>query len=284
MTTTIAVVGAGAMGSAIGQRLVEQGARVLALQDGRSEASLARAKAAGMVLAPAEQVAEASLILSVVPPAAAVAVARGIAPALMASHTSGAFIDCNAVNPATMADVAAALADTGWPVLDGAIIGGPPRRGEAGPALYVSGDAAGFADVLASYGIRLKHLDGPLGAASALKMVYAGVNKGVIALGSAMLLAAERTGTAAGLRAEMAESQPALLAKFRHAVPDMLPKAERWVAEMDEIAAFLGGEDPATSFIAAAANLFRTIAADRTGEGALAARLLASVAGGGEER
>ena len=46
--TTIAIIGAGAMGSGVGRRLHENGARVLALLDGRSNASRERAAVAGM--------------------------------------------------------------------------------------------------------------------------------------------------------------------------------------------------------------------------------------------
>ena len=46
---TIAVIAPGAMGSAIGARLVGHGARVLTALEGRGAASRARAAAAGMV-------------------------------------------------------------------------------------------------------------------------------------------------------------------------------------------------------------------------------------------
>ena len=48
MTITFALVATGAMGAAIGQRLVENGARVVTALDGRSDASISRAKAAGI--------------------------------------------------------------------------------------------------------------------------------------------------------------------------------------------------------------------------------------------
>ena len=51
---------------------------------------------------------------------------------------------------------------------------------------------------------------GPIGAASAMKMSYAGITKGFTALGAAMMLAASRAGTAEALKAELSASQPAL--------------------------------------------------------------------------
>lgn len=278
MSITIAVVGAGAMGSAVARRLVENAARVVTDVAGRSPATSARATAAGMVPVDLADLAEADLVLSIVPPAEAVAVARRLAPAIGGSRTKPPFLDLNAVNPATMAEIAGILAAAGASVLDGAIIGAPPAPGTPGPAIYVAGDADGASDVLGRLGLRLRRLDGPIGGASSLKMVYAGIAKGLTALASAMLLAAERSGAAEGLRAEMGESLPDVLARVSRSIPDMYPKAYRWVAEMHEIADFLGPDDPAAGFFRAAADLYAGIAADRAAGGtAILAKLDAAL-------
>ena len=85
---------------------------------------------------------------------------------------------------------------------------------------------------LNGFGLDTRLVDGPAGAASALKMSYAGLTKGFTALGAAMMLGAERAGCAEALRAELAESQPHFLAWLSRQVPRMYPKAYRWVAEM----------------------------------------------------
>ncbi len=63
---------------------------------------------------------------------------------------------------------------------------------------------------LNDYGLIVRVLEGPLTAASALKMSYAGITKGFTALGAAMMLAASRGGSAEALKAELAESRPDL--------------------------------------------------------------------------
>jgi hypothetical protein len=111
----------------------------------------------------------------------------------------------------------------------------------------------------------MKVLDGAPNAASALKMSYAGITKGLTALASVMMLGAARAGMAEALHAELADSQPALLAWFTRQVPSMFPKAYRWVAEMEEIAAFVG-EDPAGgTLFEGAAEFYRRMAADFAG-------------------
>ena len=178
--------------------------------------------------------------------------------------------------------VRAALEGTGCPVVDGCIIGAPPKALATGqgrsPAVYVSGDPEGLTAPLARHGLNLKPMDAPFGAASALKLVYAMCTKGVTALAAGMFLAAEREGAGAALRAELARSQPELVERFGKAMPDMLPKAYRWIAEMREIALFLGPDDPAAAMLEGAARVYERLAADRNGAGELSRALLEAAA------
>ena len=267
MQSTIALLAPGAMGAGMGRRLVEHGARVLTPLAGRSAASRARAEAAGMVAAEDDAIAGAGIILSVVPPHEAVAVAERFAPAIRAAATKPVFADCNAVDVGTVSRVAAVIAATGAPFVDGCIIGSPPRPGTVGPRLYASGEAAGSLAPLRDLGLDVRLMAGPVGAASALKMSYAMVTKGLTALAAAMVLAATRAGADEALRAELAESQPQLLARFTDALPDMVPKAYRWSGEMREIAAFLADDPAGAAMFAGAASLYDRLADDLKGEG-----------------
>jgi hypothetical protein len=99
-----------------------------------------------------------------------------------------------------------------------------------------------------------------------MKMSYAGITKGTQALGAVMLLAATRGGTADALLAELQSSQPQMLAWLRRSLSLMPPKAYRWVAEMHEIADFVG-EDPAGhELYVGAAHFYEQIARDFEGE------------------
>jgi hypothetical protein len=81
-----------------------------------------------------------------------------------------------------------------------------------------------------------------------------------------MMLAASRAGTAEDLRAELSSSQPALFAWLTRQVPNMYSKAYRWVAEMEEIAQFVGEDPAARNFYEGAARLYERIAADFEGD------------------
>jgi 3-hydroxyisobutyrate dehydrogenase-like beta-hydroxyacid dehydrogenase len=278
MSTSIAIMAPGAMGSAVARRLNEHGARVMTSLAGRSEVTAKRAAAAGMIAADDADIASADIILSIVPPAEAITLAEQLAAAIVRHRKTPVVVDCNAVNVETVRKVEEIIASSGARFVDAAIIGFPPKPGAEGPAFYVSGTHAGDAAILAQLGLDLRIIDGPIGAASALKMSYAGINKGLTAVGAAMVLAATRAGAADALRDELALSQPQILARLSIALPDMIPKAYRWVAEMREIAAFLGPDHPANLVYEGFARLFEFIAADAAGTGAKVAELTAFAA------
>ena len=212
-----------------------------------------------------QQLAEADIVLSIVSPGDALALAQRLRPALAAATRKPVYVDCNAVNPETVGRIAAVIGAARCPFVDGGIIGPPPRSGARATRIYLSGSDAERVAVLARYGLTMPILPAPIGAASALKMSYAGITKGFTALGAAMMLAATRAGTADLLQRELAASQPQLLAWFTRQVPNMYSKAHRWVPEMQEIAGFVGEQTAAQLLFEAAARFYDEIAADYAG-------------------
>lgn len=277
--TTIAIVAAGAMGSAIAGRLTEHGARVLTNLEGRSDATRARAAAAGMIEVHHAGLMRADLLLAIVPPADAEALARRLLPTLLAAERKPVYVDCNAVDVETVRRIAGLVAPTGAAFLDAAIIGLPPKPGQRGPRLHVAGESAEPALILRAFGLDVRAIDGGIGAASALKMSYAGINKGLTALAALMVLAAERAGAGEALRAELAENEPHLYARFARGLPDMLPKAQRWVAEMGEIGAFLGEDAAGRQVFAGAAALYERLASEEGADDAARLRAFAEACG-----
>jgi putative dehydrogenase len=263
------------MGAGVGKRLTDNGVKVLTSLTGRSAETLERANAAGMTHASDEEIAASDFILSILPPSDAVTLAQRFVPALTASNAKPIYVDCNAVSPPTTERVAAALAPTGSPFVDAGIIGGPPKPGDAGPRFYASGPHAGRFAALKPYGLDIRVLEGPLTAASALKMSYAGITKGTQALGAAMMLAATRGGSADALFAELSGSQPQVLAWLKKQLAIMPPKAYRWVAEMHEIADFVGEDPSAHELYVGAAHFYEQIAADFDGDKAQVTALMA---------
>jgi L-threonate 2-dehydrogenase len=266
MAAIVAIIAPGSMGSAVARRLNEHKVTVLTSLASRSEASIKRAREADMSAASDLALAEADFLLSIVPPGEALALARRLAGVLTASNKKPIYVECNAVNPRTMNHIADVIAATGCPFVGAAIIGPPPKPGASNTKFYASGPAAGAFAKLNDYGLEVRVLAGALTAASALKMSYAGITKGFTALGAAMMLAATRGGSAEALQAELAESQPALLGYLSRQVPSMYAKAYRWVAELEEIAGFVGEARDEHAMLTAAARFYERIAEDVEGE------------------
>ncbi len=265
MIPTVAIIAQGSMGAGVARRLVDHNVTVLTSLTGRSAASAQRASDAGMQAVDEHQLAEADFLLSIVPPGEALALARRLAPVLAAAKHKPVYVECNAISPPTMRKVAETLAPAGCAFVGAGIIGPPPRPGSNNTKFYTSGPLAQNIAVLNDYGLIVHVLDGPLTAASALKMSYAGITKGFTALGAAMMLAATRGGSAEALKVELAESQPELLRFLDRSVPGMYGKAYRWVAEMDEIAGFIGEEFAESEMLAMSARFYERIAADNAG-------------------
>jgi putative dehydrogenase len=283
MAPVVAVIAAGAMGAAVGRRLTDHGVTVLTSLAGRSAATAARAAAAGMAAASDAEIVAADFVLSILPPGDAPALAQRFATSLSASNVKPVYVECNAVNPATVERIAATIAPTGCAFVDAGIVGPPPKPSQpgqgknAGPRFYASGEAAPRFATLRQYGLDVRVLEGPPGAASALKMSYAGITKGTQALGAAMLLAAARAGSAAALHEELQFSQPEILAWLQRFLPGMPGKAYRWVAEMQEIAGFVGDDPAARELFVGAAQFYERIAEDYSADGKAVETLLTQV-------
>jgi len=264
MSITVAIVAMGEMGAGVAARLTSRGARVLTSLEGRSAASAERAKAAGVHAVDSDRalVAEADMMLSIVPPARAGALAERLLPAIQAANPKLLYVDCNAVAPQTVKALAAPFLDAGLAFADAGIVGGPPLTSGFTPTFYASGSGAEAAAALNEFGLDIRPMSDRIGDASALKMAYAGTTKGASAVMISMMLGAARAGVADAFIAEMAASQSGRLEAAVRNLPMVFKKAYRWDGEMEEIAKFLDPETGGAEIFNGAAELYRRIAED----------------------
>ncbi len=254
---TIGLVHPGQMGAAVGASCIAAGAEVLWTSEGRSEATIQRAEAAGLKDAGWINglVNRAEMILSVCPPDAAEEVAEDIANL----GYNRLYLDANAIAPSTAIRIAERIEQTGADFVDGGIIGGPPTRPGAA-RLYLSGaEAQRAARMLAGGPLEVIVLEGPVGSASALKMAYAAWTKGTSALLVAIEALALESGVHGALFAEWANSQPALIDRSAN-LGESAAKAWRWIGEMDEIVRTFEDAGLPSGVPAAAADVFRALA------------------------
>ena len=246
------------MGAAVAAAVRGAGHHVLWASDGRSDETRKRADEAALEDAgsAAELARRSDVVLSVCPPHAALEVARSV------GGFSGVFVDANAVSPATAREVAGIVEAGGAEFVDAGIVGSPPR--ESGTTrLYLSGDTAStVAGLFAGTVVDTRVVSDQIGAASAVKMAYAGWTKGTAALLIATRDLARAEGVEAALREEWRLSLPDLPDRLERALASAGAKGWRWVGEMKEIASTFSAAGLPGGFHEAAAEVFRALSAD----------------------
>ncbi len=251
------------MGSAVGRELRLAGHRVVTSLEGRTAASRELASRANLEdLGSLEAVlGEAAIFLSILPPAAADAFAAKAAAIIREGGLDTVFADCNAVAPATVTGIAGRFAGTRARFVDVGIVGPPPGREGALPTrFYVSGADRAPLLALAAPGIAAIDMGEAIGRASAIKMCYAAMNKGVDALYATILLAARRLGVEAELEREFQASQPEAARRMANRIPYLAATAARYTGEMAEIAASFDAAGVSGDFHRGAGWLYDTLA------------------------
>ena len=119
------------MGHAVAAVLRQGGLRVISQLDGRSQRTRALADRAGIeeVADDTTLVREAEIVLAILVPAQAIALAERIARAIAASGARPLYVDCNAIAPQTTRQIAEIIEGAGARFVDAGIIGPPPKPG-----------------------------------------------------------------------------------------------------------------------------------------------------------
>lgn len=234
----VAVMSPGDMGQSVGMRLQHNGVRVITVLEGRSQRTKDLASSAEIENVPDDLklVEDADILLSIVAPAEAEALAARLAAAIDRSGHDLVYVDCNAVAPETALRIEGVITQAGGHFVDAGIIGPPPRQDSSATRFYLSGDHADDLLKLNDYGLDMRVIGDRIGEASALKMCYAALNKGTIALMTGVAVMAERLGVAPALADELSLSQETVARRMHQQIPGMVPKAHRWIGEMEEIA------------------------------------------------
>jgi len=233
----IGLLSIGEMGFHWAKLLKGQGVEVLTYDKDRGEVSRKRGENAGVKSLPsmARLVDDAELIVSIVVPSAAKRVAAKVAKAVAKSGRKELlYLDANAISPMTADAIAAVLKPAGVNFVDGCIIGSAARMGK-GTIVYVSGPEAQRLQALEAFGIPIRVLGPNTSQASAFKVVYAGLTKGLQGLFVELLMGARRFGLMNEVRAQYEESFPGLLDKISTSIVGLRIHAARRAEEMDEL-------------------------------------------------
>jgi L-threonate 2-dehydrogenase len=283
--TRIAILATGEMGAAVGRVLKAGGAAVVTSLGGRSARTAGLARSAGIEDAGSleDAVAGADVFLSIVPPASAAEVAEAVAGALAARSRPLLYVDFNAISPQRAEQIGRRISEAGATFVDGGIIGFPPRPGPQATRFWVSGEAASKAQTLAEHGLDVRDAGRRIGQASTLKMCYAAMTKGLTAIATESFVTASAAGLTPALLTELELSQAALLRWLEHMVTSSPPKAQRWIREMEEIAATFAETGLSPAMFAGAAEVYRFVASTAPGRETVETRRPRSLTGVAED-
>ncbi|MCG9126555.1 DUF1932 domain-containing protein [Candidatus Poribacteria bacterium] len=248
------------MGHTVGEVLHQNGLRVITCLEGRSQRTQQLSEKAGIenVNSFTDFVNEADLILSIMVPAHASQAADRVSEALLQTKTTLTYADCNAIAPHTVSKIGENIDSVGGIFIDASIIG-PPPRSPGRTRFYVSGSNLEPFITLNNFGLDVRPLGEEIGLASAIKMCYASLTKGLTALCTELLTAAEKLGVSDALSDEFKISQSALYERMENGLPGMPPKAKRWIGEMEEIAATFEHVGLTPQILAGAADMYRLV-------------------------
>ena len=233
----IGILSIGEMGFHWAKLLKSHGVEVLTFDQDRGEVSRKRGENAGVrsLDSMVELVQSSELIVSIVVPSAASRVATSVAEAVKKSGRKNLiFLDANAISPMTADEIAAVLNPAGIDFVDGCIIGSAAKMGK-GTIVYVSGQQASRLQSLESFNIPIKVLGPNTNQASAFKVVYAGLTKGLQGLFCELFMGARRFGLLKELTAQYEDSFPGLIDKVSSSIVGLRIHARRRAEEMDEL-------------------------------------------------
>ena len=253
----VGILSPGDMGAGIGSVLHQTGLDVLTSLEGRSRLTRQRSEEAGIRDAGSidDLVRESDVLLSVLVPSEAQAVASQVAAAMRRSGAMPVFVECNAIAPQTVLAIEQVIRSAGGGFIDAGIIGGPPRAPGGGTHFRCSGpDTAAF-EALAGHGLDVQVVGPKIGQASGLKMVYAASTKGTTAVWTELLVAARALDLEEALKRELG----AAFERQAGSVTAMPRRARRWVGEMEEIAATFEALGLTPRILLGAADIYRVV-------------------------
>jgi 3-hydroxyisobutyrate dehydrogenase-like beta-hydroxyacid dehydrogenase len=259
----IGILSIGEMGYHWARLLTDHGVEVLTCSQGRSEVTRKRAENAGVRSVPSLRrlVNEVDLVVSVTVPSAAKRVASQVAKAVAKTGRKDLlYLDANAISPMTADDIGKGLSRSGVSFIDGCIIG-PAAKIDKGAVVYVSGPQAERVRELEPFGFTVKVLGPSIAQASAFKVIYAGLTKGLQGLFVELLMGARKFGLLDEIVRRYDESFPGLLNRVGSSIVGLRIHAGRRAEEMDELKRTFGRHGMKAVMAPATQKVLKSIAA-----------------------
>lgn len=201
MTQQVALIGAGAMGGAIGARLLETGTRLTVFDLDPDKVAVLVDKGATAATSAARAAAEAQTVITSLNASKIVGLAAFGKEGISEGAAPGTLIiDMSSIDPEATRGFAKQAADKGLAWVDSPLSGGAPKAQTGELTLMMGGDAADVAraqEVLKHVASNMTHMGGP-GAGQTTKII----NQVLCGLGFLAVAEATRLAQDAGVDAE----------------------------------------------------------------------------------
>lgn len=216
--------------------------RLVTCSQGRSGKTLERIKEAGIEDLPSlyQVVRQADIIIAVVPPKLALDTAQRVLSELTKPRTgqiSSAipiYLELNSISPQSVSEIQTLFIHQPIDVVDGAIHGLAKNIKSQG-MLYLSGPKSAEVQDIFQSEMACYLLGETLGKASALKMLTAGLNKGLSALFFELLLAAQKAGLIDEMMALYQQNYPQIMQVIERITPSYPQHIGRRTDELREM-------------------------------------------------
>ena len=237
---TVGILYPGDMGHNVARVLLEDGFSVVTTLVGRSERTrrLCQSTAVTVLDSLPRVVEQAEIVLSIVPPAVAKTVAAEFVAAARQTAKRPLYVDANAISPMTTQEVGEIITKAELPYLDACIIG-PARDVRGRCTFYVSGAEGKRFEEQIGQSIRTQVLGDQIGQASAFKIAFSGLNKGLAALLFELTTAGEEFGFLEELLHTYSSVLPGIMQTLEWLVPTYPMHSARRADEMAELADML---------------------------------------------
>ncbi len=235
----IGILSIGEMGYHWARVLGAHGVELSTVTGNRSETTRQRAESAGVQVLPSLEalVSHVDLVVSIVVPSASKQVATRVAGTIARCGKKGLlYLDANAISPMTAEELNRVLTKVRARYVDGCIIGSAAKM-DQGAEVYVSGPDAPSLEELNLLGLSVKVLGSGSSQASALKVLHAGLTKGLAGLFLELLVGAEKFSLLSQTLDDYERSYPGLPRKVGQSMLSLPTHAARRSEEMTELGA-----------------------------------------------
>lgn len=251
---TVGLLSPGEMGGSLGKTLRQGGLNVITSLSGRSELTRLRAAEADIrdVGSLDDVVKQSDLVMSVLVPAEAEAVAEEVAGSMQRTGSRPVFVDCNATARQTAMRIGSRIREAGATFVDAGICG---RR------IYCSGPETEAFESLRDHGLDIRRVGPEIGQASGLKMLHSATTKGTRAMWIELLTAARAMGLSDALSAELAEGPDMVTKALIDNIVHEPRRSRRMIGELEEVALTFQGLGLTPRMLEGAADMHRLISA-----------------------